>query len=163
MEKVFNQPTTLRAVASLRSLISWGVSGTMQSSRSVMCFWSCWITSSSWVTYCGRWSSIFTSMTITECSAWWILSWTSSFSTRNYAFSSSHFTFRVIFFHSASFCCYRSALCACIKVWVACVVSSWAHRRWALTLSVIWSNWVGSSPVPVVPIVKGTVETARLD
>jgi hypothetical protein len=34
--KVFNRSTVLRVVASLRSLISWGVSGMVQSSISVM-------------------------------------------------------------------------------------------------------------------------------
>jgi len=102
-------------------------------------------------------------MTATEWISLWTLFYTSSCSARNCAFSSSHFAFRVRFSHSTSFCCSRSDLCACIKAWVACAMSSWARRRWASTWSTIWCNWVGSSPIPDVLLIKGTIEISQLD
>jgi len=142
--KVFNQPTALRAVASLRSLISRGVLGTVRSSISVMRCLSCWITSPSCATYCGTFSLVLTSMTVIERSALLTCSFTSSFYATNWpllccsaTFSSSHFAYREIFYRSVLLHCVSRSSCACAKSWVACVVSSWAHWRRASTLSVI--------------------------
>jgi hypothetical protein len=143
----FSLSTALRAIASLRSLTSCGVSGTMCSSKYMMHCCSCWTTSLSCATYCGTRSSVFTSTTVIERSALLTISFTLSCSASNCsllccscAFSSSHFTWREIFSCFAVMCCSRRTPCTCAKAWVACAVSSRARLRQASIVSKVrWS------------------------
>jgi hypothetical protein len=142
----------------------------MQSSRSMMHCCSFWITSSNCSTCCGTCSSVWTSMIVTERSDLLTLSLTSSCSMSNFSllfcsssFSSSNFSYIERFSHSALLRCSIIAPHACAKKWVACVVSSYARRRRASTVSSIWWILAGSSPVSGVPIVRGVVDTAQLD
>jgi hypothetical protein len=132
----FRLSTALWVVVSLWSLTSCGVSGTTCSSKFVMRCYSYWISSSSCTTCCGTRSSAFTSMTVTERSALFTISFTSSFSTSNFSFSfyncsfsSSNFAWKARFSHSTTLRCSTSTPCTCVKAWVACAISSCAHRR----------------------------------
>jgi hypothetical protein len=142
----------------------------MRSSKSAMHCCIYWIASVSCSTFYVTHSSAFIPKIVTERSALLTASFTSSFSTRNYsfsycicAFSSSNFTWREIFSCSAALHYSTSMPCTCFKAWVACSVSSCAHRRRASTvLAHLWS-WAGSSPNFGSPDGRGAVETARLD
>jgi hypothetical protein len=165
--RAFSLSTALWAIASLWSLTSCGVSGTMCSSKYSMRCCSYWMASVSWFTYYVTRSSTLISKTVTERSSLLTTSFTSSFSESNCsfsccscAFSSSNFTWREKFSYSAALHFSTSTPCTCVKAWVAFSISSCAHRRRASTVSTrMWSS-AGSSPNSGS---LGAVEDARLD
>jgi hypothetical protein len=128
--------TALRVFASLWSLTSCGVSGRVRSYKFVMRSCSCCMASMSWFTCCVTQSSTLICKTVTEQISLLTTSFISSCSMRNYSFSccscyfsSSKFIWREIFSYSASLRFSMSTPCTCVKAWVACTISSCAHRR----------------------------------
>jgi hypothetical protein len=124
----------------------------------------------SFSTFCVTQSSIFISMTITERSALLTTSFTSIFSASkcsfpccSYVFSSSNFAWREIFSCSIARNYSKLTPCTCVKAWVACSISSYAHRRRASTVSASRWSWAGSSPNSGFPDGRGIVETMWMD